>query len=91
MRYKMFPADVKANGQVQLPQSVRRALHLTRKGGVVGFVVEGGHVALTKATVVPEPTLCDEEITFLARLSRRGVGKHSFRTKEAALRHLWRL
>ena len=91
MTYKMMAADVKANGELRLPQPIRRALHLRGKGGLVGFVIEGKRILLTKATVVPEPILSDEEIASLARLSRRGAGKKSFHTKDAALRYLWSL
>ena len=89
MAQKMVSADVKSNGELRLPKSVRAALHLPGRKGVVGFVIEGSRVVLTKTTVVPEPTLSDEEIAFLARLSKRGAGKRTFRTNDAALRHLW--
>lgn len=91
MTQRIIAADLKANGNLRLPQPVRNALHLRGKGGLVGFVIEGGRVLLTKATIVPEPTLADEEIARLARLSQRGAGRRSFRTKDAALRHLWSL
>ena len=90
MAEQLIAADVKADGQLRLPQSVRRALRLKR-GGTVGFVIQGGRVLLTKATLVPEPRLSDEELAFLARLSRRGVGKRTFRTQDAALQYLWSL
>lgn len=83
--------DVKANGELRLPKPVRRALHLPGKGGLVGFLIEGGRVVLTKATIVPEPTLSDEEIALLARSSKRGAGRRTFRTKDSALRYLWSL
>jgi len=91
MTQKLVPADVKANGELRLPKSVRQALHLRGKGGLVGFVIEGDRVLLTKATVVPEPTLSDQEIASLARLSKRGTGRRTFRTQDAALRYLWSL
>jgi len=91
MTQKIVAADVKANGEVRLPKPVRQALHLRGKDEVVGFVIEGKRVVLTKATVVPEPQLSDEEIAFLATLSKRGAGKQTFRTQDAALRYLWSL
>ena len=91
MGQKIVSTDMKANGELQLPRSVRQALHLPGNGGVVGFVIDGRRVVLTKATVVPEPTMSDEEIAFLARLSKRGTGRRTFRTRDAALRHLWSL
>lgn len=91
MGQRMVAADVDANGEVRLPPAVKHALHLRGKGGVVGFVIEGHRVLLTKATMVPESHLSEEEIAALARLSKRGVGKRTFRTTEAALRYLWSL
>ena len=91
MTQKIVSTDVKANGELRLPKPVRQALHLRGKGNLVGFVIEGTRVLLTKATIVPEPTLSDEEVALLARLSKGGTGKRSFRTKDAALRYLWSL
>ncbi|MBI2495850.1 MAG: hypothetical protein HYY59_03275 [Candidatus Omnitrophica bacterium] len=91
MAHTIVPAEVKANGDLRLPAPVRQALHLRRHGGLVGFVIEGKRVLLTKATVVPEPTLSEEELALLTRLSKRGAGRRTFRTTEAALRYLWSL
>lgn len=91
MGQKIVSTDMKANGELRLPKPVRQALHLSVKGGMVGFVIEGRRVVLTKTTIVPEPILSDEEIAFLARLSKRGTGKRSFRTKDNALQYLWSL
>jgi hypothetical protein len=91
MAQRLVSADVKANGELRLPQSVRQALHLRRRGGLVGFLIDGRRVLLTKATVVPEPILSDEELASLTRWSQRGVGKRTFRTSDAALRYLWSL
>jgi len=87
----VVPAEVKANGDIHLPKPVTRALHLRGKRGLVGFVIDGKQVLLTRATVVPEPTLSDEEIALFAHLSKRGAGRKTFRSKEAALRYLWGL
>jgi bifunctional DNA-binding transcriptional regulator/antitoxin component of YhaV-PrlF toxin-antitoxin module len=84
-------AEVKANGELHLPKSVRQALHLRKGRGLVGFVIEGGRVLLTKAAIVPHSTLTDEELAELARLSRTGTGRRSFHTQDAALRYLWSL
>ena len=88
---KLFATTVKANGELHLPRPVRQALRLRSTHDLVGFLVEGNRVVLTKATVVPEPTLSDEELALLTRLSKRGVGRRSFRTTEGALRYLWSL
>lgn len=87
----IFAAPIKANGDLRLPKPIRRALHLRPSRDLVGFLIEGGRVVLTKATVVPELRLSDEEVAFLARLSKRGTGRRSFRTTEGALRYLWSL
>jgi len=89
MPRKIVSATVNANGELRLPKSVRQTLHLRHNGDLVGFMIEGKRVLLTKAAVVPEPVLSDEEIASLARLSKRGAGRRTFRTKDAALRYLW--
>lgn len=91
MGKEIVSTDVKANGELRLPKPVRKALHLRNRGGLVGFVIEGDRVLMTKATVVPESVLSDEEVALLARLSKRSAGKRTFRTRDAALRHLWGL
>lgn len=91
MTHKLVSTDVKANGELRLPTPIRKALHLRGKGDRVGFVIEGTRVLLTKAIIVPDSTLSDEEIASLARLSKRGANRRTFRTKDAALRHLWSL
>ena len=87
----LISTDVNAQGELRLPKPVRRALHLAGKGGLVGFVIEHGRVLLTKATIVPESALSDEELAGLARLSKRGAGTRTFRTQDAALQYLWSL
>ena len=91
MARTIVPVEVHANGALQLPRQVRAALHLRKSRELVGFVIEGRRVLLTRATVVPELALADEELAFLARQSKRGTGRRTFRTAEAALRHLWSL
>lgn len=88
---KIVSADVKANGQLRLPQSVRKALCLSGKSSMVGFIIDGRDVRLAKAAVPLKTSLSNDEVAFLASLSRRGAGKRTFRTPEAALRHLWSL
>lgn len=91
MAQKIVSTEVKANGDLHLPKLVKQALRLRGKGGLVGFVIEGQRVLLTKATIVPDSPLSDEELAYLARLSKRGAGKRTFRSTDAALRHLWSL
>jgi bifunctional DNA-binding transcriptional regulator/antitoxin component of YhaV-PrlF toxin-antitoxin module len=91
MKQKLLSTEMTASGRLRLPKPVRQALHLHKGRNLVGFVIEGSRVVLTKATVVPESTLSEEEVASLARLSKRGVGTKTFRTQEAALRYLWSL
>ncbi len=92
MAQRMVATQVKANGELRLPPAVRKRLHLRAHGGdLVGFVMDGSRIVLTKATVVPEPQLADEELAELARLSKRGAGRRVFRSQDAALQHLWSL
>jgi hypothetical protein len=91
MSQPFIATEVNAQGEVRLPRSVRQALHLSAKGGTIGFFIEAGRVVVTKATVVPDAPLSTEELAFLARLSKRGVGTRTFRTTQGALRYLWSL
>lgn len=91
MTQKVLATHVKANGELRLPGPVRKTLHLRHGGDLVGFLIEGGRVVLTKATIVPEPQLADEELAELARLSKRGTGRRTFRSQDAALQYLWSL
>jgi hypothetical protein len=84
-------ADVKANGELRLPKRVRQILHVGGKGGRVGLMIQGTRVLLTPTTPTSKSALSDQEIAFLADVSKRGVGKRTFRTKDAALQYLWGL
>ena len=90
MRSTLIAADMKANGELCLPKPVRQALRW-RRSGLVGFLIEGHRVVLTKATVIPDAPLSDEELASLAALSKRGAGARKFRRPEDALRYLWSL
>ncbi len=91
MALKIVSANVKANGEVQLPKPVQQALAIAGKGGTVGFIVERSRVSLTKVKIIPDRNLSDEDIALLAQCSRGRVGRRTFRTKEATLQHLWSL
>jgi hypothetical protein len=54
-------------------------------------MIQGTRVVLTPTTIAPKSSLSHQEIAFLADLSKRGVGKRTFRTTDAALQHLWGL
>lgn len=91
MARTIISAEVKANGELRLPTRIRQALHLRGKKNLVGFVIEGKRILLSRATIIPEPTLSDEELAMLAQASKRGAGKRTFRTTDQALEYLWSL
>ena len=53
MTRKIITSPVGAKAQVTLPKAVREALHLKAQHDLVGFVVQGGRVALTRIEPVP--------------------------------------
>lgn len=50
---KIITSPVGAKAQVTLPKAVREALHLKAQSDLVGFVIYGGRVALTRIEPVP--------------------------------------
>lgn len=59
---KVITSPVGAKAQVTLPKAVREALHLKAQHDLVGFVVQGGRVALTRIEPVPSSDpFTDEE------------------------------
>jgi len=53
MTTKIITSPVGAKAQVTLPKVVREALHLKAQHDLVGLVVQGGRVALTRIEPVP--------------------------------------
>ena len=53
MTPKIITSPVGAKAQITLPKSVREALHLKAQHDLVGFVIRGGRVALTRIEPVP--------------------------------------
>jgi bifunctional DNA-binding transcriptional regulator/antitoxin component of YhaV-PrlF toxin-antitoxin module len=53
MTAKIITSPVGAKAQVTLPKAVREALHLKAQSDLVGFVIYGGRVALTRIEPVP--------------------------------------
>jgi len=49
----IITAPVGAKAQVTLPKAVREALHLTARADLIGFVIQGGRVAVTRIEPVP--------------------------------------
>lgn len=50
---KIITSPVGAKAQVTLPKAVREALHLKAQHDLVGFVIQGGRVALSRIEPVP--------------------------------------
>ena len=50
---KIITSPVGAKAQVTLPKAVREALHLKDRADLIGFVIQGGRVALTRIEPVP--------------------------------------
>ena len=53
MTSQIITSPVGAKAQVTLPKVVREALHLKAQHDLVGFVIQGGRVALTRIEPVP--------------------------------------
>ena len=53
MTTKIITSPVGAKAQITLPKVVREALHLQAQHDLVGFVIQGGRVALTRIEPVP--------------------------------------
>ena len=62
MTSKIITSPVGAKAQVTLPKAVREALHLKAQHDLVGFVVHGGRVALTRIEPVPSFTVLDSTL-----------------------------
>jgi len=70
MTSKIITSPVGAKAQVTLPKAVREALHLTAQHDLVGFVVQGDRVALTRIEPVPSSDpFTDEEWRKIKRLA----------------------
>jgi bifunctional DNA-binding transcriptional regulator/antitoxin component of YhaV-PrlF toxin-antitoxin module len=53
MTTKIVTSPVGAKAQVTLPKAVREALHLKAQHDLVGFVIQGDRIALTRIEPVP--------------------------------------
>ena len=49
----LITSPMGAKAQITLPKAVREALHLKAQHDLVGFVIQGGRVALTRIEPVP--------------------------------------
>ncbi len=89
---QIFSSQIKENGQITLPAQVCKLLGVkSKKGAVVGIVVENGEIKIVKARVVKDTSLTSDEIALMADWSKKGKGKRSFKNPENALKYLWNL
>ena len=87
---KLITSPVGAKAQVTLPKAVREALHLKPQEDLVGFVVEGGRVALTRIEPVPSSDpFTDQEWTEIERLTSQAPVA-TFENAGESLRYLKR-
>ncbi|MBA3065140.1 AbrB/MazE/SpoVT family DNA-binding domain-containing protein [bacterium] len=87
---QIFSSQIKENGQITLPEQVRKLLGINfKKGNVVGLVVENGEIKIAKARVVKDTSLTPDEIALMADWSKKGKGKKSFKKTQNALKYLW--
>ncbi|MFA5139295.1 MAG: AbrB/MazE/SpoVT family DNA-binding domain-containing protein [Elusimicrobiota bacterium] len=64
--------------QVTLPKHVRKALGITQPGELVGFLVDGSRITLTKAEITPQAdALTEAEWGKLVRLAKCSPKKTS--------------
>ena len=88
MTGKIITSPVGAKAQVTLPKVVREALHLKAQHDLVGFVIQGGRVALTRIEPVPSTDpFTDEEWKKIERLASHAPAA-TFENAAASLRYL---
>ena len=87
----IWSSSVSEKGQVTLPKSVRGILGINKPGQLVGFVVEGDSIKLTRAKVVKDTSITEDEMAMMAQWSKKGNGRKVFKTTKSALKHLWSL
>ena len=89
---QIFSSAVEENGQITLPEQIRKFLGIkAKRGDTVGLVVENGEVKIVKARVVKDTSFSPDEISLLAENSKKGKGKKSFKNPQNALKYLWNL
>ena len=92
MTSHIITSPVGAKAQVTLPKAVREALHLKAQHDLVGFVVQGGRVALTRIEPVPSSDpFTDAEWTKIERLAAQphaAVVEHAGDSLRYLKRHL---
>ena len=85
----MIPLSVVgAKAQVTLPKEVRKALKVKEKEDMVGFIIEGNTVIITRVEPVPSSDpFTPEEWTKIKALAKKKP-KEIFRTSKESLAHL---
>jgi|GEM_PF-2163294 len=82
-----YGCPIGAKFQVTIPKEVRMVLGIKSKGDLVGFMVEGNHVNLTKARIQAEEVFSDEEWQKILQLSKEPSTK-TFKSGRAFLKDL---
>lgn len=75
-------STVGAKFQITLPKKVRQRLGISKPGGLVGFMMDGSRIVLTKAEIAPEgDSFTEEEWSKLVSLAR-SAPKKTYSSKE---------
>lgn len=71
-----WSSPIGAKFQITLPKKVREILGIRQAGELIGFLLDGSKVVLTKAEIAPQgQTFTDEEWAKLVRLSEAPIRK----------------
>lgn len=71
-----WSSPVGAKFQITLPKKVREALGVSRPGELVGFLVDGSKITLTKAEIAPQADhFTEEEWGKLIKLAQAPANK----------------
>lgn len=69
---KIITAPVGAKAQITLPKAIREALHLKPQDDLVGFIIHGKRIAITRIEPVPSnDPFSEEEWEQIERLAAR--------------------
>ena len=82
-----WSSHVGAKFQITLPKHVRKALGITHPGELVGFLVDGSEITLTKAEITPQADpFTEAEWSKLVRLAK-SPAKKTLPAKRFLARH----